>query len=130
MNSRVSLIEYICFDTFPAEAGIPEAPATQETEKATEQPAVATGEGDAKKKKKKKAEKKTEEKAPEEEKQAESTQAPQTIDVEKRIQEIIKNKSKPAQGPKKQASNLDNAKQEILARQQKEKKSKKKDEDL
>jgi len=119
---------------FKTEAGVPETAAAQESQKATEQPAVAGGEGEAKKKKKKKTEKKaeekTEEKAPEEEKQPESTQPTQHIDVEKRIQEIIKAKAKPGQGPKKQASNLDNAKQEILARQQKEKKNKKKYEDL
>jgi len=120
---------------FKTEAGVPETAAPQESQKATEQPAVAAaGEGEAKKKKKKKTEKKAEEKAeekaPEEEKQPEGTQPTQHIDVEKRIQEIIKAKAKPGQGPKKQASNLDNAKQEILARQQKEKKSKKKYEDL
>lgn len=85
------------------------------------------------KKKKKAAEKKEKEAAeakPAEEKKEAETQPAGPVDVEKRIQEIMKNKVKQTNQPKKSGPNLEAAKKEILARQGKKTTDKKKDYDL
>ena len=104
-------------------------PVAEQKEEAKPETTGEAGEKSEAKKKKKKKEKKEGEKETTENKEEakEETKPTEPIDVEKRIQEIMKNKAKAGQS-KKQGLNLDSAKQEILARQQK--KTKKKYEDL
>lgn len=104
-----------------------QAPETKPTETKTTADTEGQGEGKKKKKKKKEGEKKEDEKeAKEEETKQQEPAATQPVDVEKKIQEIMKKKAQTQGATKKTGTALEAAKQEILARQNAAKKSKKK----
>lgn len=100
-------------------------------EKAPQTTTTTTTNDEAKKKKKKKKEgEKKAEQAEEKTEESKQPESNQPIDVEKKIQEIIKKKAAQHSHQTKKAPSLEAAKQEILARTQAKKPKKKVDYDL